>query len=89
MMGVAAAIQLMPITCGLHLICLDTTVLPSVVETIANLAYLALSLVGGPCRPGPQGLAQPVECVSDAGSDTAGLEHPAKCQICPTSIGTT
>jgi hypothetical protein len=47
MMGVAAAIQLMPLTCGLHLICLDASVLNSVVETIANIAYLALSLVGG------------------------------------------
>lgn len=45
-MGVASLIQLSALTCGLHIICLDQTVLMSVVDTIANIVYLALSLIG-------------------------------------------
>ena len=45
-MGVAALIQLSAITCSVQLFCVDQTVLMSAVDTIANIVYLALSLIG-------------------------------------------
>lgn len=37
-----------PILCGLHIVCLaaDRSVLNAVIDTIANLVYLGLSMVG-------------------------------------------
>jgi hypothetical protein len=45
-MGVAYVIQLTAITCGFHLLCVQPDVLTSAVDTIANIAYLGLSLIG-------------------------------------------
>jgi hypothetical protein len=45
-MWAAWVIQALPITCGLHLICVDQTVLMSAVETMGNIVYLGLSLIG-------------------------------------------
>jgi len=47
-LGVAWLIKLAGITCGIALICLsfDADVLMSAVDTIANIVYLALTLVG-------------------------------------------
>ena len=41
--------QLLPVLCGFHIVCLsvDGNVLSSAIDTIANIAYLALSLVVG------------------------------------------
>jgi hypothetical protein len=39
-MGVAYLIQLSAITCGAFLICVEATMLQSVVETVANIVYL-------------------------------------------------
>lgn len=43
--GVAWLIQLCGFTCGAFLICADTTLLQSVVETVGNIVYLSLSLI--------------------------------------------
>lgn len=42
-------LQIASLTCGLHIVCLaiDGNVLMSVVETVANLLYLILSVVAG------------------------------------------
>ena len=45
-MGAAWLLQLSPLTCGLHLICVEPAVLDSAVQTIGNIVYLGLSLVG-------------------------------------------
>jgi hypothetical protein len=45
-LGVAAIMQVMPITCGLHIICVDQSILISAVDTTATIVYLALSLIG-------------------------------------------
>lgn len=47
-MGAAYVLQALPILCGLHVICIaaDSSVLQSAVDTIANIVYLGLSLVG-------------------------------------------
>ena len=42
---VAWLIQLSPFFCGAHIICVDTSLLNSVVETIGTIVYLGLSLV--------------------------------------------
>lgn len=42
----AWVIQFLPITCGFHLICVDQTVLMTAVDTIGNIVYLGLSLLG-------------------------------------------
>ena len=47
-MGAAYLVQLLPILCGLALVCLsvDGSVLASAIDTVANVVYMALSLVG-------------------------------------------
>jgi hypothetical protein len=44
-LGAAWLIQLSGITCGAFLICVDATLVQSAVDTIANIVYLALSLI--------------------------------------------
>jgi hypothetical protein len=46
--AVAYMLQLLPVLCGFHVICLsvDGNVLNSAVDTVANIVYLGLSLVG-------------------------------------------
>jgi hypothetical protein len=49
LMGIAAyLLQLLPILCGLAIVCLsvDGNVLTSAVDTVANIVYLGLSLIG-------------------------------------------
>jgi hypothetical protein len=48
MFGVAKLIALMPVLCGFHIACIavDGTLLSSAVDTIANIVYLGLSLIG-------------------------------------------
>jgi hypothetical protein len=43
--GVAWLLQLSPLVCGAHLICVDPQVLDSVVQTIGNIVYFGLSLI--------------------------------------------
>jgi hypothetical protein len=47
-LGAAYLLQLLPVLCGFHVICLsvDGNVLSSAVDTIANIVYLGLTLVG-------------------------------------------
>lgn len=44
-MGAAWLLQVSPLICGAHLTCIEPQVLDSVVQTIGNIVYLALSLV--------------------------------------------
>jgi hypothetical protein len=48
-LSAAYLLQLLPILCGFHIVCIsvDGNVLTSAVDTIANIVYLGLSLVGG------------------------------------------
>jgi hypothetical protein len=48
-LGATYLLQLLPVLCGFHIVCLsvDGNVLSSAIDTIANIAYLALSLVVG------------------------------------------
>src|SRR5215212_7048485 len=78
-MGAAWLIQISGFTCGAFLICVDATLLQSVVETIAHIVYLGLSLVCGavPLRPRPQDVAQSVERISVAACRPASVNANA------------
>jgi len=47
-MGAAYVLQLLPVLCGFHVLCwsVDGSVLSSAIDTVTNIVYLALSLVG-------------------------------------------
>jgi hypothetical protein len=45
-MWAAWAVQALAVTCGFHLLCVDTSVLSTAVDTVSNIVYLGLSLVG-------------------------------------------
>ena len=45
-MWVAWIIQALPVTCGFHLLCVDASVLSTAVDTVTNVVYLGLSLIG-------------------------------------------
>jgi hypothetical protein len=38
-------IQISPLVCAAHLICIDPNVLDSIVQTVGNIVYLGLSFV--------------------------------------------
>jgi hypothetical protein len=69
-------LQLLPVLCGFHIVCLSVEgkVLNSAVDT--NIVYLALSLVS-PCRVplwlGPQDLAQPLERLPNSSVELASV----------------
>jgi hypothetical protein len=44
-LGAAYLIQLSPFFCGAHIICIDPSLLDSIVQTIGTIVYLGLSLV--------------------------------------------
>ena len=46
-LGLAAAwlLQLSPLVCGAHIICVDPQLIDSIVQTIGSIVYLGLSLV--------------------------------------------
>jgi fumarate reductase subunit D len=40
-------LQISPLVCGAHIVCIDSTVLQSAVQTTGNIVYFALSLISG------------------------------------------
>jgi hypothetical protein len=44
-LAVAWFLQISPLVCGAHIVCLDTNVLSGIVQTIGNLVYFGLSFV--------------------------------------------